>query len=110
MASEAGVLDIPPDQVEYKGRLQPGRIFFVDTVEGRIVQDEEVKQGFARRQPYAKWLDENLIGLEVLPNPPSYPPINGYEPFDLLKQQQAFGYTLEELKMILAPMAANGQH
>jgi len=109
MASEAGVLDIAPGQVEYKGRLQPGRIFFVDTVEGRIVQDEEIKQGFARRQPYRKWLDENLLDLDALPSPPSFPPINGYEPFDLLKQQQAFGYTLEELKMILAPMAANGQ-
>jgi glutamate synthase domain-containing protein 2/glutamate synthase domain-containing protein 1/glutamate synthase domain-containing protein 3 len=109
MASETGVLDIPPDQVEYKGRLQPGRIFFVDTVEGRIVQDEEIKQGFAKRQPYRQWLDENLVDLELLPAPPSYPPINGYEPIDLVKQQQAFGYTIEELKMILAPMAANGQ-
>jgi len=109
MASEAGVLDIPPDQVEYKGRLQPGRMFFVDTVEGRIVHDEEIKQGFAARKPYRQWLEENLVDLEALPKPPSYPPINGYEPLDLLKQQQAFGYTLEELKMILAPMAANGQ-
>jgi glutamate synthase (NADPH) large chain len=109
MASEAGVLDIPPEQVEYKGRLQPGRMFFVDTIEGRIVQDEEIKQSFAGRQPYRQWLDENLIDLDELPHPPSYPPINGYEPNDLMKQQQAFGYTLEELKMILAPMAANGQ-
>ena len=109
MASETGVLDIPPERVEYKGRLQPGRMFFVDTVEGRIVQDEEIKQGFAARKPYRKWLEENLVDLEALPKPPSYPPINGYEPLDLLKQQQAFGYTLEELKMLLAPMAANGQ-
>src|SRR6266852_5987938 len=109
MASEAGVLDIPPQQVEYKGRLQPGRMFFVDTVEGRIVQDEEIKLGFAQRQPYRRWLNEELVELDALPEPPSYPAINGYEPFDLLKQQQAFGYTIEELKMILAPMAANGQ-
>ncbi len=109
MASEAGVLDIPPDEVAFKGRLQPGKVFFVDTVEGRIVQDEEIKQGFARRQPYQAWLDQNLVDLETLPTPPVYPPINGYEPLDLLKQQQAFGYTLEDLKMILAPMAANGQ-
>jgi glutamate synthase (NADPH/NADH) large chain len=109
MASETGVLDIPPDQITLKGRLQPGRMFLVDTSEGRIVQDEEIKAGFAARQPYRKWLDENLLELEHLPEPPSYHPINGYEPFDLLKQQQAFGYTLEELKMILAPMAANGQ-
>ncbi len=109
MASEAGVLDIPSDQVEFKGRLQPGKIFFVDTVEGRIVQDEEIKQSFAQRHPYRKWLNEHLVELDSLPAPPSSPAINGYEPYDLLKQQQAFGYTLEELKMLLAPMAANGQ-
>ena len=109
MASEAGVLDIPPQEIEYKGRLQPGRMFFVDTVEGRIVQDEEIKQGFAQRQPYRRWLNEEMVDLDALPAPPSAPAINGYEPFDLLKQQQAFGYTIEELKMILAPMAANGQ-
>jgi len=109
MASETGVLDIPPDQIEYKGRLQPGKIFYVDTVEGRIVQDDEIKQGFAQRHPYQKWLDEQLVPLETLPTPASYPPVNGFEPLDLLQQQQAFGYTLEELKMILAPMAANGQ-
>src|SRR5579875_1391463 len=109
MASETGVLNIPPEEIEYKGRLQPGRMFFVDTVEGRIVQDEEIKQSFARRKPYRQWLNEELVDLDTLPEPPSYPAINGYEPFDLLKQQQAFGYTLEELKMILAPMAVNGQ-
>jgi glutamate synthase domain-containing protein 2/glutamate synthase domain-containing protein 1/glutamate synthase domain-containing protein 3 len=109
MASETGVLDIPPQEIEYKGRLQPGRMFFVDTVEGRIVQDEEIKRSFAQRQPYRRWLNEELVDLDALPEPPSYPAINGYEPFDLLKQQQAFGYTIEELKMILAPMAANGQ-
>ncbi|MGH7841605.1 MAG: glutamate synthase large subunit [Candidatus Binataceae bacterium] len=109
MASETGVLEIPPEQVESKGRLQPGKIFFVDTVEGRIVQDEEIKQGLARRHPYRRWLDEQMVDLDALPAPPAYPAVNGYEPFDLLKQQQAFGYTLEELKMILAPMAANGQ-
>jgi glutamate synthase (NADPH) large chain len=109
MASETGVLDIPPQEVEYKGRLQPGRMFFVDTVEGRIVQDEEIKRGFAQHQPYRRWLSEEMVDLDALPDPPSSPAINGYEPFDLLKQQQAFGYTIEELKMILAPMAANGQ-
>jgi glutamate synthase (NADPH) large chain len=110
MASEAGVLDdIPPEQIEFKGRLQPGKIFFIDTIAGRIVQDEEIKQDFAARHPYATWLAEHLVALETLAEPPSAPPVDGYEPLDLLKQQQAFGYTLEELKMILAPMAANGQ-
>jgi glutamate synthase (NADPH) large chain len=108
MASETGVLDIPPGQVVYNGRLQPGRMFFVDTVEGRIVQDEEIKEGMAARQPYRQWLKDNLVELDALPTPPSAPAAD-LEPFDLLKQQQAFGYTLEELKMLLAPMAANGQ-
>ena len=109
MASEAGVLDLPQDQIALKGRLQPGRMFFVDTTEGRIVQDEEIKEGFAARKPYRTWLTEGLVELESLPPPPAPPPVNGFAPFDLLKQQQAFGYTIEDLKMILAPMAANGQ-
>ena len=109
MASEAGVLDLPQDRIEFKGRLQPGRMFFVDTVEKRIVQDEEIKEGFAARQPYRTWLTDNLAALEALPAAPAAPAIAVFEAYDLLKQQQAFGYTLEELKMILAPMAANGQ-
>ena len=109
MASEAGVLDIPPEQVERKGRLQPGRMFFIDTVEGRIVEDEEIKASMAGRKPYRQWLDENLADLDQLPAPPSAPPISCFEAEDLPKQQQAFGYTTEELKMILAPMAVNGQ-
>ena len=109
MASETGVLDIPPAQVAYKGRLQPGRMFFIDTVEGRIVQDEEIKETMAARKPYRQWLEQNLVALDELPEPPSAPAIAGFEGYDLLKQQQAFGYTIEELKMILAPMAVNGQ-
>jgi glutamate synthase (NADPH) large chain len=109
MASEAGVLDLPQDQIASKGRLQPGRMFFVDTAEGRIVQDEEIKEGFALRKPYRNWLSDGMIDLADLPAPPSSPAVNSFEPHDLLKQQQAFGYTIEDLKMILAPMAANGQ-
>src|SRR5579863_1080787 len=109
MASEAGVLDIPPAQVERKGRLQPGRMFFIDTVEGRIVEDEEIKASMAARKPYRQWLDENLTDLDGVPEPPNAPPISGFEAEDLPRQQQAFGYTTEELKMILAPMAVNGQ-
>jgi glutamate synthase domain-containing protein 2/glutamate synthase domain-containing protein 1/glutamate synthase domain-containing protein 3 len=109
MASEAGVLDIPPEQVERKGRLQPGRMFFIDTVEGRIVEDEEIKATMAGRKPYRQWLDENLSDLDQLPEPPNAPPISGFEAEDLPRQQHAFGYTTEELKMILAPMAVNGQ-
>jgi len=109
MASETGVLDIPPETIEYKGRLQPGRMFLVDTSLGRIVQDEEIKQGMAARQPYRQWLDQTLVSLDELPSPPSAPPISGFEGNALLRQQQAFGYTIEDLKMILPPMAVNGQ-
>src|SRR5512146_2532235 len=109
MASEAGVLDIPPQQVERKGRLQRGRMFFIDTVEGRIVEDEEIKAAIAGRKPYRQWLEENLADLGELPEPPNAPPIAGFEAEDLPRQQQAFGYTIEDLKMILAPMAVNGQ-
>jgi glutamate synthase domain-containing protein 2/glutamate synthase domain-containing protein 1/glutamate synthase domain-containing protein 3 len=109
MASETGVLDVAPEQVAYKGRLQPGKMFLVDTALGRIVQDEEIKEGFAARKPYRDWLDANLVKLEELPPPVSAPAIAGFEGTDLLKQQQAFGYTLEDLKLILAPMAVNAQ-
>ncbi|RME44391.1 MAG: glutamate synthase subunit alpha, partial [Chloroflexi bacterium] len=107
MASEVGVLDIPPDRVEYKGRLQPGRMLLVDTREQRIVGDEELKHRMATEHPYRLWLDRYLVPLEKLPEPP---PANGREPAyeTLLQRQQAFGYTFEELRIILAPMAKNG--
>ncbi|HVN64415.1 MAG TPA: glutamate synthase large subunit, partial [Candidatus Binataceae bacterium] len=109
MASETGVLEIAPENVLMKGRLQPGRMFLVDTSLGKIVNDEEIKESIAARKPYRDWLDNNLIGIESLAEPQSVPPIDGFEDGALLKQQQAFGYTLEDLKVILAPMAANGQ-
>ncbi|MBI2964327.1 MAG: glutamate synthase large subunit, partial [Deltaproteobacteria bacterium] len=107
MASEVGVLDIAPQNVVAKGRLQPGRMFLVDTSLGRIVGDDEIKENRAARRPYRRWLDENLVKLASLPPAQSLP-----EPFDkptLLEQQQAFGYTIEDLKMLMAPMAINGQ-
>ena len=109
MASETGVLDIPPEEVAFKGRLQPGRMFLVDTVQGRIVDDEEIKEGMAARKPYRQWLRENLVNLGDLPELPAGQPLNGHGPASLLEQQQAFGYTIEELKMLIAPMALNGQ-
>ncbi|MFI5353634.1 MAG: glutamate synthase large subunit, partial [Candidatus Binatales bacterium] len=109
MASETGVLDIPPDQVKLKGRLQPGRMFLVDTVLGRIVDDEEIKESMAARKPYGQWLKEHLLDLDQIPEPPEYPSLDGRPAHDLLQQQQAFGYTLEELRMLLAPMAVNAQ-
>jgi glutamate synthase domain-containing protein 2/glutamate synthase domain-containing protein 1/glutamate synthase domain-containing protein 3 len=102
MASEVGVLDVPPDRVLQKGRLQPGRMFLVDTEEGRIVADEELKQRIATEQPYRVWLNENLIKLADVPDPGQLP-----EPdhSTVLQRQLAFGYTFEELRLLLLPMA-----
>ena len=106
MASEAGVLDVPPEQVKRKGRLQPGKMFLVDTVEGRIISDKEIKQTLASRQPYAEWLKENQITIDQLPEPSRmhYPDAE-----TLLRRQRAFGYTDEDLRMILSPMATKGE-
>ena len=117
MASEAGVLDIPPEEVESKGRLRPGRMFLVDTKEGRIIADEEIKNGLASRHPYRKWITENQLKLDDLPKVKDYgknghaghaPGANGQSHDALREQQRAFGYTLEDLKILMAPMAAEG--
>jgi glutamate synthase domain-containing protein 2/glutamate synthase domain-containing protein 1/glutamate synthase domain-containing protein 3 len=107
MASEVGVLDIAPENVLYKNRLQPGRMFLVDTEQGRIIEDEEIKETLAARKPYRQWLDENLVKIDSL-QPPTVVPV-AYDEEELLSLQQAFGYTVEELKMLLSPMALNGQ-
>ena len=106
MASEAGVLDVAPEQVKKKGRLQPGKIFLVDTVEGRIVSDKEIKQKLSSRQPYAQWLTENQITIDQLPEPTRmhYPDAEA-----LLRRQRAFGYSDEDVRMILTPMATKGE-
>jgi glutamate synthase domain-containing protein 2/glutamate synthase domain-containing protein 3 len=109
MASETGVLEIAPENVAQHGRLQPGKMFLIDTALGRIVQDEEIKQSMAVRQPYREWLDRTLVSLESLPEASGAPEVECFEADELLKQQQSFGYTIEDLKMILAPMATNGQ-
>ncbi|MBU6410718.1 MAG: glutamate synthase subunit alpha, partial [Verrucomicrobia bacterium] len=102
MASEAGVLPVAPERVLQKGRLQPGRMFLVDTEQGRIIADEELKQKYARAQPYQKWLDEHHVLLENLPEPPE-----ATEPDHrkILQRQQAFGYTFEDLRFLVGPMA-----
>ena len=105
MASEVGVLDIPPENVLVKDRLHPGRIFMVDTKQGRIIDDEELKKEFAKEHPYGDWLKEHLIPIEKLPIPKQ---IHGSDADTLLQRQQAFGYTHEDLKTLMAPMAANG--
>jgi glutamate synthase (NADPH) large chain len=106
LGSEVGVIDFPPEQIQQKGRLQPGKMFLVDTVEGRIVGDNEIKGKIARRQPYRRWLDKNRIELRGLFTP-SMPTA---EPGEKLAQTlRIFGYTREELNMIQIPMAVNGQ-
>jgi glutamate synthase (ferredoxin) len=106
MASEVGVLDIPPADVVIKERLHPGRIFLVDTAQGRIISDEELKQQLAREQPYAAWLQEHLIPIaDVAPAPFLPAPDHA----TVLKRQQAFGYTQEDLELILRPMALGAE-
>ncbi|HET9751448.1 MAG TPA: glutamate synthase central domain-containing protein, partial [Myxococcales bacterium] len=105
MASEVGVLDIPPERVLTKGRLQPGRIFLVDTAEQRIVSDEELKERIARKEPYGEWLRTSLVHARDLPAPVrSIPP----DRETLIRRQEVFGYTSEEVKLLIGPMASTG--
>ena len=105
MASEVGVLDIPPENVLMKGRLLPGRIFLVDTAQGRIIDDEEIKTELADAHPYQAWLDAQLVDLHDLPDAAPAPPMDSAT---LLRCQHAFGYTEEDLRILLGPMAAQG--
>jgi glutamate synthase (ferredoxin) len=105
MASEVGVLDVAPEDVLVKGRLQPGRMFLIDTLEGRIVADEELKDKISGEAPYRVWLDENLITLDDLPEPPH---VHGPDHRTVLQRQQAFGYTYEDLRRLIAPMGQHG--
>jgi glutamate synthase (NADPH/NADH) large chain len=105
LASEVGVLDIPPERVRMKGRLQPGRMFLVDLNEHRIVGDEELKRRISGEKPYRKWLDENLVALEDVP---AAPPGGEPEPGTVHARQAAFGYTTEDVKILVAPMATDG--
>ena len=105
MASEVGVLEVKPENVLQKGRLQPGRMFLIDTEQGRIVSDDELKNKIATAQPYGIWLKENRVDLESLPDAPHM-----HEPDHktVLVRQQAFGYTFEDLRIILTPMGRDG--
>ncbi|MBM3942284.1 MAG: glutamate synthase large subunit [SAR202 cluster bacterium] len=105
MASEAGVLEVPPEQAREKGRLQPGRMFLVDMEEGRIIGDTELKQKLAGRQPYGQWLKYNKLSLDDLP---AGQPAPEFSDATLRQQQRAFGFTTEELRMITTPMAHAG--
>ena len=104
LASEAGVLDIDQSRVIRKGRLQPGRMFLIDTSEGRIIDDEEIKSQLADQHPYAEWLEQGLTELDALPAREHVV----HSHYSVLRRQQMFGYTEEELKVILAPTARLG--
>jgi glutamate synthase domain-containing protein 2/glutamate synthase domain-containing protein 1/glutamate synthase domain-containing protein 3 len=105
LASEAGVIDVPPEDVRKKGRLQPGRMFLVDTVQKRIIPDAEIKKLLSSRQPYATWLKEQQVTLDQLPEPAR---VIASNPETLLRRQRACGYSEEDLKVLLAPMATAG--
>jgi len=106
MASESGVLPVKPEDVKLKGRLQPGKMLLVDTVGGRIISDRELKANLYGRNPYQLWIKENQVHIHELAEPPRE---YGTERGTLLLRQRAFGYTDEDLKMILGPMAAKGE-
>jgi glutamate synthase (ferredoxin) len=112
MASEAGVLPIEPERVAEKGRLQPGRIFLVNMEEGRIVTDDEIKNDISSQQPYRQWLDQHLVELAKLPDASvganDRSPLQEFDSISLLQRQMSFGYTFEELRLLLTPMARDG--
>ena len=105
LASETGVLPVAANRILHKGRLQPGRMFLVDTEQGRIIPDDEIKTEIVGANAYRQWLDENLVRLDELP---AAPVAAAAEPATLLQRQQTYGYTFEELRKVLAPMAASG--
>ncbi|MEO8413145.1 MAG: glutamate synthase large subunit [Ginsengibacter sp.] len=107
MASETGVLPIDPKLIKEKGRLQPGKMFVVDLEEGRIISDEEIKQNICSRNPYAEWLNKYKIRLEELPEPRVM--FTHLEHQQVFKYQKAFGYTTEDLDVVIAPMALTGK-
>jgi glutamate synthase (NADPH) large chain len=106
MASETGVLPVKPEDIKLKGRLQPGKMLLADLAEGRIVSDKEIKANLYGRKPYQLWLKENQINLESLAEPPRE---HAIEAAGILTRQRAFGYTDEDIRLILAPMAGNGE-
>ena len=104
LASEVGVLDFKPESIVRKGRLQPGKMFLVDLQEGRIIEDDEIKDSLAADQPYSDWLHAGLVRLSDLPSREHIV----YPHSSVVRRQRAFGYTEEELRLIITPMAKNG--
>ena len=105
MASEVGVLDVPAERVVLKERLRPGRMLLIDTGQGRIISDEEIKRTLAAEHPYADWLHQHLVDVDALPGAYAERPDHQ----TVLRRQQAFGYTQEDLRVLLTPMAMNGE-
>ncbi|HSH11534.1 MAG TPA: glutamate synthase large subunit, partial [Ilumatobacter sp.] len=105
MASEVGVLEVDPAKVVSKGRLQPGKMFLIDTREGRIIDDEEIKKQLAAEHPYGQWLADGMVNLGDLPDREH----TVFSHDSVLRRQQMFGYTHEELKLIVVPMARDGK-
>ncbi len=105
MASEAGVLDVPQERIVKKGRLQPGRMFLIDTTEQRIVNDDEIKESICSRQPYRTWLDTHRVRI---PDDAALSNGQQHDEVSLLERQQVFGYTLEDQEILLYPMARDG--
>jgi glutamate synthase domain-containing protein 2/glutamate synthase domain-containing protein 1/glutamate synthase domain-containing protein 3 len=106
LASEAGVLEVPAEDIRKKGRLQPGRMFLVDTVQKRIISDAEIKKQLAARQPYGDWLREQQVTLDKLPEPSRIIATNHET---ILRRQRAYGYSEEDLRILLAPMGVKGE-
>ncbi|MBB2990597.1 glutamate synthase (NADPH/NADH) large chain/glutamate synthase (ferredoxin) [Mycolicibacterium iranicum] len=104
LASESGVLDVPSSQIVAKGRLQPGKMLLVDTAAGRIVSDDEIKEELSAAEPYGEWLHAGLLELKTLPDRSQFPP--NHE--SVVRRQISFGYSEEDLRILLAPMAASG--
>jgi glutamate synthase (NADPH/NADH) large chain len=107
MSSEAGVLDIEPERIAEKRRLEPGRMFLLDLEEGRIVSDDEIKDSLAARKPYGEWLDQERVILDELPAPAA-DSVPGIDLDTLVTRQQAFGYTQEDLRILIEPMGREG--
>jgi glutamate synthase (NADPH/NADH) large chain len=106
LSSETGVLPVKPENVKMKGRLQPGKMFLIDLEQGRIVSDREIKEQLANRQPYGEWLREYQVTLDKLPEPMR---VHGLDNATLTARQRTFGYTDEDVRMLMTPMAVNGE-
>ncbi len=106
MASEVGVISVEPENIERSGRLQPGKMFLVDLVEGRIIEDEEIKDKIVKQKPYKEWIDKYIVRLENLPDPPF---VHQPDHSTIVERQKIFGYTTEDINLIIKPMIEKGE-